>query len=65
MYGGSFKKVEALRKLKHFGMCLSSVSQSEAEIRSGWYRDMGAVKKGVVPRNVTVVTKSTRVNFLI
>ena len=46
-------------------MCLSSVSQSEAEIRHGGYRDMGAVKKGVVPRNVTVVKKCTQVIFVI
>ena len=44
---------------------MSSLSQSEAEIRSGECRDMGAVKKGVVPRNVTVVRKSTRVRYVV
>ena len=38
-----------------------SVSQSEAEIIFSGGRDMGAVKKGVIPKNAPLVKKCTQV----
>ena len=45
----------------HFGSYLKAVSQSEAEIIYSGGREMGAVKKGVIPRNAPLVKKCTRV----